>query len=372
MSGPGIGPEYFNGDSYCPALSRGRRWLAQLDANLFFYYKAHLATYCDWEDSYWRFFVDAWVRGILTTTDSWLLLFSEGVRALIFEEFFRVLLTPCIALAYALVAALFVLIEWEIFKVIYEDCEGDEHRATKLLTQVETAVKRVSFASKVVIRDKKRPPPLTLYRKRPSEDWLEMCRYWYDRQTRTVSYHRAQAQSACRFVLRGTLWAAFIIRVVCLLFGNISLFWLVDLVGLSTAGDRHMQWFAQSTGLDTAALKAGDWSSDTKYSDWLVSVGVTQALSKLPLIGSVGEDVGQSAVGALRPLLRKYLIPAFVLLPPPFLFAWKIRRQRDDFKVNWKKSTCKELFGAMSKTAPAANWEQVRFSSRPLADGEVR
>jgi len=370
LSGQGIGPEYFNGNSYCPALSRGRRFIAHFDANFFFYHKAHLAVYCDWEDSYWRFFIDTWVRAILTNTDSWLLLLSEGIKALIFEEFFRVLLTPIIAFAYALVAAFFVYIEWEIFKIIYEGVEGEEHRFTNLFLKVENCVQKISFASKLVITDKKKPPPLTLYRKRPFEDWLELIRYFYNRQTRMLRFYRAQAHSACSFLLWGSMTAALLIRVVCMLFGNSGILAGLRLLGGSDWGSAYIQWFGESTGMNKEDIAHGGYS-DTRYSDFVVSTGMSAALAQLPLIGNVGEDVGNSFLGifvAFKPLFKRLIIPASILLPPLAIFRWKIKRQRKQFADDWKPKTRKDMWGDMSREQPAKGWDKLCFSNRPMAN----
>eukprot|EP00435_Cladocopium_sp_Y103_P050473 s1797_g15.t1 len=70
FSGTGISPEYFSGESYCPGVGRVRYWIARFDANVFFFLKNEFAQYCDCEDSYWRFFMDTWIRSVLTNTDS--------------------------------------------------------------------------------------------------------------------------------------------------------------------------------------------------------------------------------------------------------------------------------------------------------------
>mmetsp|Transcript_16921 Transcript_16921/g.49526 ORF Transcript_16921/g.49526 Transcript_16921/m.49526 type:complete len:439 (-) Transcript_16921:38-1354(-) len=365
LSGPSIGADYFAGASYCPTLGRGRRLLVQTDANLFFYYKTHMAKYCDWEDSYWRFFVDAWVRGVLTRTDSIALLLPEAVRALIFEEFVRVLVTPVVALCFALVAALCRLIESWIFRRLYEDLEDDAHRLTHFFMKVERVIKRLSFAEALVIKEKKNPPPLTLPRKRPMTDWVEHSKYLYDRQTRLISFYKAQAQTACRFMLRGSLKAAFLLRLACILLGGNLPLQLAERFGLGELAAKHTAWFAEANGLAPEDARSGAGLSGTRISDWLLSLGLHEAVKRVPLVGFFGQDLSTSAFGAvlaLRPLAR-YAVPALALLSLVLLCKWRLRGQRARFAKEWKKTTCKAIWGDMTRANPfGTEWKTVRFS----------
>merc|ERR1719221_1225470 len=63
----GIGDDYFSGMSTCPAVGASRQALARVDANVFYYYKSSLATYCDIEDSFWKLLMDGWVRPLLAS-----------------------------------------------------------------------------------------------------------------------------------------------------------------------------------------------------------------------------------------------------------------------------------------------------------------
>mmetsp|Transcript_50364 Transcript_50364/g.146114 ORF Transcript_50364/g.146114 Transcript_50364/m.146114 type:complete len:456 (-) Transcript_50364:163-1530(-) len=356
LSGPGITADYFNGQGYCPALSRGRRWLAQTDANLFFYWKAHLSTYCDWEDSYWRFFVDTWVRGILTDTDAWILIGSQLMRAFIFEEFLRILVTPVVAHAYAIVASIIRLIEWEISFFLPEEQK-------KYINSVREVLSMFAFASTLAIKDKKPPPPPTLRRKRPMETWMEGAKYHYDRHTRLVSYYKVQAQTACRFVFRGTLKVAIAIRLACMLLGHTSILAWIHFVGLGELATKHTAWFAESTGMDLQQLQDGVRITNTGYSDWIAVVALQQAMQKIPFFG-IGQDVGNTlkdGVSAILPLIGRHIIPLVLLAMPPLLCWWKLYKQKKAFAATWK-STSKEIFGPMSRQDPCASWDKVRFS----------
>mmetsp|Transcript_26202 Transcript_26202/g.55536 ORF Transcript_26202/g.55536 Transcript_26202/m.55536 type:complete len:443 (-) Transcript_26202:337-1665(-) len=367
-NGSGITLEYFNGASYCPALSRGRTWLMRVDANFFFYYKAHLSKYCDWEDSYWRFFMDTWVRGILTGTDTWLLLASEFFRALVFEEFFRVLITPVVAISYSIVATVCRLIEMKLYNIIYEGLEGEQHRFTHMLERVEKVMKKLSLAQRLTIIDKKKPPPQTLRRKRPATDWTESFRYWMDRHTRLLAHYKAQAQTACRFVMQRTLWVAAFMRVLCILspeYGGTGLLAVARLVGLGSLADQHQAWFSESTGITLNERNA-------YVSDWVVGIGFQQVMHRLPLITFVTqESLATLFAGAtaLLPVAKRLIIPALVVAAPPWLFNRHTKKQKKRFEADWKATTKKDIWGDMSRDNPCggAAWKQVTFSPHATA-----
>eukprot|EP00443_Scrippsiella_acuminata_P102290 CAMPEP_0115726646 /NCGR_PEP_ID=MMETSP0272-20121206/81993_1 /TAXON_ID=71861 /ORGANISM="Scrippsiella trochoidea, Strain CCMP3099" /LENGTH=481 /DNA_ID=CAMNT_0003170091 /DNA_START=201 /DNA_END=1644 /DNA_ORIENTATION=+ len=97
----GIGNDYFKGANTCPSLSIGRQALARFDVNMFYYYKASLATYCDIEDSFWRLLLDGWLRGVVSGSDSYPLLLSTLPKAWLFKSAISTLLRPVYAVLYA-------------------------------------------------------------------------------------------------------------------------------------------------------------------------------------------------------------------------------------------------------------------------------
>mmetsp|Transcript_67454 Transcript_67454/g.140955 ORF Transcript_67454/g.140955 Transcript_67454/m.140955 type:complete len:567 (+) Transcript_67454:180-1880(+) len=99
----GVTNEYFKGSSICPGLSVARQALVKFDTNVFYYYKQSLATYCDIEDSFWRLLMDGWVRGVVSGSDSLLLLASTLPMALMFKIAVSTFLRPIYATIYALV-----------------------------------------------------------------------------------------------------------------------------------------------------------------------------------------------------------------------------------------------------------------------------
>lgn len=375
FSGAGITDEYFKGISYCPAITRGRWWLSNFDATLFFYYKDYLAKLCNWEDSYWRFFMDTWVRGIATGTDSWLLLLTEFVYAISFEEFVRLVIAPLIGYSYAVAANIGRLIESSLYDFIYTHEDGEAHRLTGILQKIERVVDKFHCAEKLKIVDKKKPPPPTFFRKRPSSDVVEFCNYVWDRHTRLIGFYKSQAMSACNFIMRGSLAAAFVIRFICVAFGGGFFSALFRIFGFGARLDREATLFVGTTGIQLN-------QSSSYLSDWLALWGVQKVLGFLPQFESFHESVNDSLstgkgvfvalarlLSALAPLFLRYW-PLLIILLPPLLFKfWFLPKQQKKFIQDWKQTT-KELWGDMSRDNPCGGkigWESVRFSDEPEA-----
>ena len=66
----------YSTEQHCPA-TQTLRTAARHDTVFYYHTKSHLSVLCEHEDSMWRFFTDLWVRGVVTQTDSWYLLFVQ-------------------------------------------------------------------------------------------------------------------------------------------------------------------------------------------------------------------------------------------------------------------------------------------------------
>jgi hypothetical protein len=359
LSGVGIDEGYFKGSSYCPALMRGRSTLIQYDANLFFYVKGKMATYCDFEDSYWRFFMDAWIRGVLTGTDTWLLIACEFWWAFVFEEFVRVVVTPIIAWVYAIVATAVNSLEQKIELFISQEEDQAAHPISKFLDKTKEVVDFLSLAHNMELdASLAKVPPQTYPRRRPYKDWVENCGYWTERTTRQLSRYRAQALSACRFVLRGTLVVALALRVLCKLVGGSGFVLVARLVGNGELIEQHKTWFTEGTGIvpETAGY----------YSDWLVTLLAGQLLGSNVFRGAgmftlVGSSFVSDSRAALAGVLLRLFLGLVFLLIPPFLCYRFLSRQREQYKVAFKEYK-KEALHGMDRNNPMKDWKACKFS----------
>jgi len=361
LSGSGITQDYFKGASYCPGLTRGRSMLMKYDPNMFFYFKAHMATYCDLEDSYWRFFMDTWIRGILTETDTWLLIGSELLRAFLLEEFIRIVVSPMIAWSYSLVATVVRAIELKLYRFVSQE-EESSHSLTRFLLQMEKAVDSLSLAHKLELDSSLKVTPQTIPRKRPMQDWLEHWAYLLERRTRQSVHYRAQAHTLCTFVLRGTLVAAVVVRVWCMLFGGAPFVLLASIVGAGDLIEQHTLWFTEYTGM-APHTKGGH------LTDWVASLVLSQAVGKMNIFGGAAKGLGGGLVGssraALAPMLIRLALFLAVVFAGPALFWMKIRRQRADFDAKWKKEYAPACWPGMSRKKPCQDWEGNWYSCVP-------
>jgi len=364
LSGSGIKEDYFQGASYCPGLGRVRWSVARLDANIFFYWKNEFAQYCDWEDSYWRFFMDTWVRGILTNTDSWILLISAFIRALTFEEFLRVIISPIVAYTYAVLAYCVQMVEFWLHSFLYEKLEGDDHTVTKWLKRISKVVDRFHFAQTLGIIDGKKPAPRTHRRKRPSTDFAEYVTYMWGRNFRMLDYYQSQARTACNVILKGSLAAAVLIRIFCILFGGTPFVALAWAVGQGARAEQHREWFKTHTGiLPYDEAPAGQ----AYYTDWFFAVAARQAVvNGIPvlrlLLGEVGVAAGEGVFKFVPVLLR--LWPLFLILGLQQGYKLIIQRQQKRFSDLWKKQFREECWGKMSRENPCGGtaYKELHFS----------
>ncbi|CAE7843253.1 Nef-associated protein 1 [Symbiodinium microadriaticum] len=366
FSGAGINAEYFSGTSYCPGLSRLRGWLVWMDANVFFYWKNELAQYCDWEDSYWRFFMDAWIRSVLTNTDSWILLIGSFIKALTFEEFMRIIITPVAAHVYAVLAYIVRSVEFWLHKILYERLEGSDHTITKILQVLSRMVQQIKFAQKLGIADTsvKLAPP-THRRKRPAEDWGEYLVYMWGRRFRLLEFHKAQAHSACGALLKYSLYAALFLRIFCIIFGGETLLNIAYLLGFGGRAEQHQTWFTQMTGANI-----NDGSANYYYwTDRLVTAVVPQVLMSVPLFR---DFMSETAMGLMHSAWG--FCPVVLKLWPVWLFLLKregwsrlMKKQQTEFLAKWKKTYCKEIWGDMSRENPCGGtaYKELHFSPQP-------
>eukprot|EP00929_Paragymnodinium_shiwhaense_P121891 TRINITY_DN9431_c0_g1_i1.p1 TRINITY_DN9431_c0_g1~~TRINITY_DN9431_c0_g1_i1.p1 ORF type:complete len:564 (-),score=134.67 TRINITY_DN9431_c0_g1_i1:544-2235(-) len=95
---------YFKGETVCPSINTVRRGVAHWDMNVFYWMKSSFVSYCDTEDSFWRLLMDGWFRCVVTSSDSWLLLFVTLPKAVLFKGAFTTLLQPVLGSLYACIA----------------------------------------------------------------------------------------------------------------------------------------------------------------------------------------------------------------------------------------------------------------------------
>merc|ERR1719162_49369 len=82
----GIPEGYNDGVDVCPLIDQGRSLVFSIDAGLSLYTKHYFMSACNIEDGYVRLWVDVFVRGIATNTDSLFLLAVTAFRAQLYHK----------------------------------------------------------------------------------------------------------------------------------------------------------------------------------------------------------------------------------------------------------------------------------------------
>jgi len=194
-------PRNYLASRYCPFLDAGRGFIARMDAGAAHLMQNQLHEACGLEDSFLRFFGDAWVRSIVTGTDSMLVLLSSGFSVLFSDIAVLYIMIPLFSLIYAL---FFWFLHW---------LEGliPQFRSLLFVEKVLQFGNVVDLVQEI--------PPLTLPRSKAAKgpwDWLT---YYCVRWTRTPAYYYEQVSSRLQSCVQWSIFCTLAIRVACIFFG---------------------------------------------------------------------------------------------------------------------------------------------------------
>jgi len=227
-AGRALNVDYFF-ESVCPLVSRIRRVVFRVDHALYPVLKGGLGVWCETEDAFLKIFVDVWVRGVLTKTDSWALMIMKTPAA--FGAFVVVLtLVPLLAVPYAAVATPIRYIEihavpnWALFRFL----GWTVRRINDLLWLpfwIAAWFCRATILGLVMDYDmaetfhRRRPiPPKTGHRLRPSPSYglKDISGGCLSRITRIFFYFRRRARKALTSAILTSVFLAFSLRVFLL------------------------------------------------------------------------------------------------------------------------------------------------------------
>lgn len=212
---------YAHGRSLCPAVDYVRGYAMRADAGLFYVFKGWLASFCDSEDSFWRLFIDAWARNVVTDSDSFVLLLVTLHRSILFNASVVVFVAPLLALIYALVSSVVRFAE----RILIPD-----NAATR---RIESALNKMCILQRFASGRLRRAPPQTHRRMRASMHIIDSVVYNVKRLLRTVTFQIARAGSMLNALVFSTLIAAVLFRVGCIVFGGYQFFH--NVLGLESA-----------------------------------------------------------------------------------------------------------------------------------------
>lgn len=310
--------DYLRSGNHCPTISGLQELVAAWDDGLFYVVKGVFTSYCFTEDSFWRLFLDAWVRGIVTETDSWFLLLAVLPSAFVFQGLLLLVMVPLIAGAHAFLVWIFSEVERRLPRI-------------PQLVLVEAVVRKVDITGALGLSgDDDDPPPWTFKRQRPALSFKDAQRYFWGRQLRTITfYYNSTAAVLGRLLLTAMALAA-ALRGFCILLPATApkvLRWVAAyLLGLNQTITTQQTWFG--------APRHGGFSADGFLSpafDQLLGQVVHSAVEILP--GGLAA-LAQFGLALARPVVAAALLFG---LPLHFMNARR-RKRRGAVKDPWVES----------------------------------
>lgn len=186
-------------------VSTVRSNVAWVDANLYARYKEQIFGWCDSEDSFWRFFLDLWVRGIVTDTDTTVLVMQTLPQAVLFDMVLLIVLCPIVAVFYAVLAALCRALEEYVGRT--PETEELERQALTVAGYWGQAFGTVTSA-----------PPQTAVRINSQTDPIEHALYMYNRQVRNVGFYFNSTYDYLQYAVQQWLVGVTVTRLACIWF----------------------------------------------------------------------------------------------------------------------------------------------------------
>jgi len=211
----GIPEGYHEGEDMCPVTNVGREFLYTIDAGVALYTKGYFTTACNIEDGYLRLWIDLFVRGIATTTDSFFLLWATFLRAKLFDSIVvRMIFVPVASVFFGLVTTLV-----KLGTDVLPDLEGNQNA-------IELNKWMLAQMDKVQPRAKRLPN--TLPRVRPAKDYQDWFKYNYGRTARQFRWFTQQAGNRVEGYVKGAIWYAIYIRLALLVLDQLALLMGMD------------------------------------------------------------------------------------------------------------------------------------------------
>jgi hypothetical protein len=227
---------YMTSQVACPLVSKARGLLATVDASLFHHFKSTLFEWCEMEDSFVRFILDAWVRTIVSGTDSTVLVFQTLWQAMLVDLVLTYTVVPIFAVGYALV---FQILLWF------------ESRLPASLRWLEHYVDYLNLFDHLGLGDYRSLPPETENRMRGDQDVLDWFKYWRNKKLRYFRYYYQDTRSNLTSLVWLVLKVVLCFRLGCLWCGHLGLDlanpvrYLCSII-LPGPFKQHEQWFGSA------------------------------------------------------------------------------------------------------------------------------
>eukprot|EP00931_Biecheleriopsis_adriatica_P043233 TRINITY_DN24728_c0_g1_i1.p1 TRINITY_DN24728_c0_g1~~TRINITY_DN24728_c0_g1_i1.p1 ORF type:complete len:580 (-),score=81.82 TRINITY_DN24728_c0_g1_i1:88-1602(-) len=209
--------DYLYRADICPIVKLQSDALAWMDTVLFYHFKEELARGCNSEDNFWKLILDAWVRTVVTDSDTFLLLLQTLPQALLIHALTSSIIVPVVSVFFASLLIVTRCIEsclpkWRLLRFLA--------RTSQMMSS-----HLVSF--------NERSPVLTRPRIRPSQDMWEWWNYWSGRQTRWFDHYYRETEAAINRLLADIVRGVVAFRILGICFGlGAWLRWVLHLAGL--------------------------------------------------------------------------------------------------------------------------------------------
>lgn len=193
--------DYMTATKYCPWMEAVRPVLAHADPGALQLLQAPLHEACGVEDAFWRFFGDAWVRTIVTGTDTPLILLTSAVSVLCSDIALIYIMVP-------LISVLFTALMWPLHVV-----ERQLPRVESLL-RAEAVVRFMNLTDIV-----EGVPPVTGVRPSVASSAWDFVTYRAGRFFRLPLYYYGCLSERLQTVANILMFGTLAFRITCMIFG---------------------------------------------------------------------------------------------------------------------------------------------------------
>eukprot|EP00930_Biecheleria_cincta_P067854 TRINITY_DN5477_c0_g1_i4.p1 TRINITY_DN5477_c0_g1~~TRINITY_DN5477_c0_g1_i4.p1 ORF type:complete len:332 (-),score=46.39 TRINITY_DN5477_c0_g1_i4:132-1127(-) len=213
----------------CPMVLEIKSSVAMFDSGLFFLTKGLIHGFCISEDAFWRLFTDAWVRSIVTETDSLFLVLSALIWAMLWYQLILWILFAVVAFCYAAIFSLWRQVEFALPK-------------NRLLLFLGKCCRWFNIIR--IPGQSDAPTPKTCVRTRPAADYVDCLTYWTGRKLRHFWIYFSGACNCLYSLLLFCVVATAALRLLCIFAGAGWVFrHALSALGFRERIDMHSEWF---------------------------------------------------------------------------------------------------------------------------------
>jgi hypothetical protein len=320
MYGSLLQENYLTSQVTCPFVSRARTFIASTDANLFYVYKDTFFSWCDYEDSFFRFLLDAWVRTIVTSTDNTVLVIQTLPKAALFNIVAMYVIAPFISIVFAVGMNCFSKLEEFLPSIVPEESMPKSNDMLRFIEK--EVVPLLGFLDYFSVGGSF--PPQTERRTRDSQDYLDMIRYERNRLTRKVSFHFNDSLNTLQNLLQSLLITTMVLRLMDIWFGLLWPLRIICRFLFSPTVQLHQTWFIPSGTIPWTRMIISEsrlWTTST-------NIGKVLAYSLLGI-----SNASQKVIVSLAAFGGVAGMAVF------FYLAYLIMMQRRDSSATWARKT---------------------------------